>query len=46
MPTAMEGGLDETRHDPAESEDLVLPLEDREQHDGRADVRDDEDHFQ
>src|SRR4029077_8754828 len=43
---ADEGAFDGTGGDVAEGEALVLPLEYREQHDGRAAVRDDEDHFE
>ena len=38
-----EGAFNDTSCDVSESEAFVLPLEDREQHDGRADIRDDED---
>jgi hypothetical protein len=41
-----EGAFNETSRDKAESEDFVHPLEDRPQHDGGADVRDDEDQLQ
>ena len=37
-----EGGFDDAGGDVAEGEGLVLPFEDREQHDGAADVGDDE----
>ena len=43
---AMKVHLHETSRDIAEREHLVLPLEDREQHDGAADVRDDEEQLQ
>jgi hypothetical protein len=38
-----EGAFNDTSRDIAESDAFVLPLEDREQRDGGADVRDDED---
>jgi hypothetical protein len=41
-----EGAFDDTGRDKAESEDLVHPLEDGPQHDGGADVGDDEDQLQ
>jgi hypothetical protein len=41
-----EGAFNDTSRDIAESEDFVLPLEDWVQHDGGADVRDDEDELQ
>jgi len=41
-----ERALDETSRDIAESEELALPPQDREQHDGGADVRDDEEQLQ
>jgi hypothetical protein len=42
MPMAMKGTFNESGCDIAESERFVLPLEDREQHDGGADVGDDQ----
>ena len=41
-----EGGFDEAGRDKAEGEDFVLPLEDRKQREGGADVGDDEEHLQ
>ena len=41
-----EDALDDTRRDPAEGGDFAHPLEDREQHDGAADIRDDEEQLQ
>src|ERR671920_1682562 len=45
-PYGDEGALDDASRDIAQSEDFVNSLEDREQHDGVADVGDDEDHLQ
>ena len=41
-----EGGFDDTGPDIAECEHFVLPLQDREQRHGGADVRDDEEYLQ
>ena len=43
---ADEHAFHDTGGDVAEGEALVLPLEDREQHDGGADVGDDDDHLE
>jgi hypothetical protein len=40
-----EDAFHDASRDVAEREDLVLPLEERDQHDRRADVRDDQDQF-
>jgi hypothetical protein len=45
-PGSDEGAFDNTGGDIAQGEALVLPLENREQHDGRSDVGDNEDHFE
>ena len=42
IPAAMNDALDQTRGDVADREELVLPPHDRVDHDGCADVRDDQ----
>ena len=46
MPTTMKRAFDDASGDVAEREGLVLPLEQREQHDGAADVGEDEDQLE
>ena len=46
MPARDEDALDDSSCDVADGEDLALPPRDRVEHDGRSDVRDDEEELQ